>query len=321
VLAFLARLGCVLLASSAAGLLVAAVLLLPPQDAYAQSVPSRTQIVLLGTGNSGLLPDRSGPATAIVVNDRAYLVDFGPGIVQRAMAAQRKGVAALHPANLTRAFVTHLHADHTVGYPDLILTPWLAGRRTPLEVYGPPGIAKMTEQVLAAWAEDIAIRNGPVEHALHSADGYRVNAHEISAGAIYKDGNVAVMAFNVKHAEWGTRAFGYRLQSADRTIVISGDTAPSENVVRQCNGCDLLIHEVYTEAGYARASPEWQRMLRESHTSSRQLAELATRARPRLLVLYHQNYQSSASNEEDLMREMREFYRGRFVSGHDLDVF
>ena len=138
---------------------------------------------------------------------------------------------------------------------------------------------------------------------------------------MYKDGNVAVTAFNVKHGEWGPRAFGYRFQTRDRTIVISGDSNASESVVEQCNGCDILIHEVYTEAGYAKASPEWQRMRREYHTSSRQLGELATRARPGLLILYHQSYQFNESNEEDLMREMRAAYRGRFVSGHDLDIY
>jgi len=116
----------------------------------------------------------------------------------------------------------------------------------------------------------------------------------------------------VKHGEWGARAFGYRFQSADRTIVIS--------VVEQCNGCDILIHEVYTEAGYAKAPPEWQRMRRSHHTSTRQVGELATRARPALLVLHHHSY-FRESTEEDLMREMRAAYRGRFVSGHDLDVF
>jgi len=102
---------------------------------------------------------------------------------------------------------------------------------------------------------------------------------------------------------------------------MTGDTSPTEAVVEQCKRCDVLIHEVYTEAGYAKASPEWQRMRRAYHTSSRQLGELATRAHPALLILYHQSYQFNESNEEDLMREMRGVYRGRFVSGHDLDVF
>jgi ribonuclease BN (tRNA processing enzyme) len=291
-------------------------------DARTQrAAPSRTQVVLLGTGNPGPTPDRSGPATAIIVNGQPYLVDFGPGIVRRAAAAQRKGIAALNPTNIRHAFVTHLHSDHTTGYPDLIFTPWVVGRKEPLEVYGPTGINAMTDHVLAAWADDIEIRHGPVEGPLLSADAYRVNAHEVSPGTVYKDSNVTVTAFNVKHGEWVGRAFGYRFQTPDRTIVISGDTMPSESVVEQCNGCDILIHEVYTDAGYAKASPQWQRMRREYHTSARQLAELATRARPGLLILYHQSYQFTESTEEDLMREMREAYRGRFVSGHDLDVF
>ena len=104
-----------------------------------QLAPSRTQIVLLGTGNPGPTPERSGPATAIIVNGQPYLVDFGPGVVRRAAAAQQKGITALNPINIGYAFVTHLHSDHTVGYPDLIFTPWVVGRKVPLEVYGPPG--------------------------------------------------------------------------------------------------------------------------------------------------------------------------------------
>jgi ribonuclease Z len=305
----------------AAGLSIAAITR-TGGNVSAQSRDARAQIVLLGTGNPSPSPDNSGPSTAIVVNGEAYLVDFGPGVVRRAAAAaQQKGISALRPANIHHAFVTHLHSDHTVGYPDLIFTPWVVGRQRPLEVYGPHGLKAMTDHVLAAWADDIAIRRGPTERAIVSANGYQVNAHEISQGVVYKDSNVTVSAFPAKHGEWGARALGYRFQTPDRTIVISGDTSPSETIVDQCKGCDALIHEVYTEAGYAKASPEWQRMRREYHTSSRQLGELATRARPGLLILYHQSYQFNESNEEDLMREMRAAYRGRFVSGHDLDIY
>src|SRR5438477_8635586 len=87
----------------------------------------RAQVVLLGTGTPGPDPNRSGPATAITVEDRAYLVDFGPGVVRRASAAAARGVQAVRPENLKVAFVTHLHSDHTVGYPDLIFTPWVVG--------------------------------------------------------------------------------------------------------------------------------------------------------------------------------------------------
>ena len=102
------------------------------------AAPGGTRVVLLGTGNPPADPDRSGPATAVVVNGTPYLVDFGAGVVRRAKSAVvEKGVAALDPVKLRVVFVTHLHSDHTVGYPDLILTPWVLGRRVPLEVYGP----------------------------------------------------------------------------------------------------------------------------------------------------------------------------------------
>ena len=120
---------------------------------------TRTRVVLLGTGTPVPDPDRSGPATAIVVDDSAYLVDFGPGVVRRSKAAVlERHIAAPEPANLKVAFVTHLHSDHTAGYPDLILTGWTAGRRTPLEVYGPKGLQSMTEHILQAYRIDIETR-------------------------------------------------------------------------------------------------------------------------------------------------------------------
>ena len=125
-----------------------------------RQVRTTTQIVMLGTGAPGPDPVRSGPATAIVVNGTPYLVDFGPGVVRRAAAAYQKGVVAFGPGvnNLQTVFLTHLHADHTAGYPDLILTPWIMGRKAPLEVYGPKGIKAMTKHVLKAWELDIANR-------------------------------------------------------------------------------------------------------------------------------------------------------------------
>ena len=125
------------------------------------AVAAQTSIVLLGTGSPRPFPDRSGPATAIVVGDRAYLVDFGPGVVRRAAAAAEK-TPALLPTSITVAFVTHLHSDHTAGLPDLILTPWVMGR-TQLDIYGPEGTQEMTEHVLAAWRRDIEIRTKGLE--------------------------------------------------------------------------------------------------------------------------------------------------------------
>src|SRR5262249_51034927 len=160
----------------------------------------RTQIVLLGTGTPNADPDRSGPAVAIVVDETPYLVDFGPGVVRRAAAAYRKGVKALAMPKLTRAFVTHLHTDHTAGYPDLIFTPWVLEREQPLEVYGPKGLKSMTDHILKAYREDIRIRLEGLEPA--NETGYKVKVTEIKPGLIYSDQNVRVTAFLVKHGSW-----------------------------------------------------------------------------------------------------------------------
>jgi ribonuclease BN (tRNA processing enzyme) len=270
---------------------------------------------LLGTGTPITDPDRSGPAVAIIVDDQPYLIDFGPGVIRRAAAAQKAGLMG-PVSKLTRAFVTHLHSDHTVGYPDLIFTTWVMERKDPLEVYGPKGLRSMTKHIVAAYREDIDMRVKGLEQA--DPRGYQVNAHEIKPGLIYEDQKVRVTAFRVRHGSW-KEAFGFRFETPDRKIVISGDCAPSESVVENCNGCDVLIHEVYSEAGFKTRSPKWQKYHSNFHTSSRELAELATRAKPGLLILYHQLFWTMS--EESLMEEMHRYYKGRVVSGRDLQAF
>jgi ribonuclease BN (tRNA processing enzyme) len=295
-----------------------------PDSAYKTS--SITKLVLLGTGTPGPDPERSGPCVAIVVNDTPYLVDLGPGVVRRASAAYRKGVKGLHFSKLKTAFVTHLHSDHTVGLPDFIFTPWVVGRTGPVQVYGPSGIKAMTDHILEAWKEDIRIRTEGMEKDFpeHNDSGYKIDVHEISPGVVYQDNNVTVKAFLVNHGEWGLagspHAFGYRFETPDRTIVVSGDTSPSQNVIDNCNGCDILVHEVYTMKGHVAAAPAWQAYQLKYHTSSEQVAELARKARPTLLVLYHQGYLHDTSTRDDLLQEMRA-YKGDFVSGLDLDIY
>jgi len=289
----------------------------PPTRAAAQ-----TKIVLLGTGTPGPTPDRSGPATAIVVNDTPYLVDFGPGVVRRASAAAAsKGIAALQPVRLRVVFATHLHSDHTVGYPDLIFTPWTVGRREPLEVYGPKGLGAMTEHLLEAYRADIETRTNADGNQRTFAAGHKANAHEIVAGVVYKDANVTVTAFPTKHA---MESYGYRFDTPDRSIVISGDTNPTQATIDACRGCDVLIHEAHTPAWLA-ARPEaggappgtFRRFSEKYHTTTEQLADLARQARPRLLIVYHYN----SVSEDELLTDMMSRYQGHFVIGRDLDVY
>src|SRR5580765_3795364 len=275
---------------TAATIIILSLALLPTfATAQQQQVPnttSHTRIVLLGTGNPYADPDRSGPATAIVVNDTPYLVDFGAGVVRRAKAAVvDRGITALEPINFRVVFVTHLHSDHTIGYADLIFTP-SAQRRVPLEVYGPTGIKAMTEHLLEAYRVDIdtRLRDAKIFGFPRVPEGTQVNAHEIKAGVIYKDANVTVTAFPTKHA---MESYGYRFDTPDRSIVISGDTSPTNETIKACNGCDVLIHEARSEEMYAKLPEDRRTFGAKNHTTSVQLAELASKAKPRLLVVYH----------------------------------
>jgi ribonuclease BN (tRNA processing enzyme) len=280
---------------------------------------SRTQVVMLGTGNPTADPERSGPAVAIVVNNMPYLVDCGPGVVRRASAAFRKGVAGLAVQKLKMLFVTHLHSDHTLGYADLIFSPWVLGRKEALESYGPTGLKAMTDHLLAAYSEDIAIRTEGLEQG--NRTGYKVTAHEIKPGVIFKDENVTVKAFPVHHGSW-KEAYGFRFETPDKVIVLSGDCAPSPSVIENCDGCDVLVHEVYTQLGYDQSKEDWRKYITNFHTSTKELSALATKAKPKLLVLYHQMFFSGEKDtEEVLLLEMRSSYSGKVVSAHDLDVY
>ena len=286
--------------------------LLPPS--------SVTRVVLLGTGTPNPSPERSGPSVAVVVHDTPYLVDFGPGVVRRAAAVSPRyggNIQGLAVKNLKHAFLTHLHSDHTAGYPDLILTPWVMGRDAPLEVYGPEGLRNMTDHILEAYCEDIRYRLYGMEPA--NNEGWRVNAHEIrEEGVVYRDSNVTVEAFPVQHGTW-PNAWGYRFTTPDRVVVISGDTRPTEKIVEYARGADILIHEVYSQAMWEKKDDFWKRYHKRNHTSTLELGRLAARARPRLVVLYH--ILSWGADDDDLLKEIAREYDGPVVVGKDLDIF
>ncbi|MEP6729361.1 MAG: MBL fold metallo-hydrolase [bacterium] len=299
---------------------ISAVMLVAPlAHAQQRGGTGTTKIVMLGTGNPAPSPTTMGPSVAIVVRGTPYIVDAGVGLVRRASAANAAGVKGLEMPQLQRVFLTHLHSDHTIGLPDLLSTPWIMGRTAPLEVWGPQGTKAMMDHIFAAWSADNDIRINGLEHG--NKTGNKIIVHEIEPGVIYRDSNVKITAFYVKHGSW-KQAFGYRFDTPDRSIVLSGDTSPSESVVQSCNGCDVLLHEVYSEKGYRTSPPAWQTYSKAFHTTTTELADIATRARPRLLILYHQMY-FARPNETPatLMAELTSKYKGKVVSANDLDVW
>jgi ribonuclease BN (tRNA processing enzyme) len=278
-----------------------------------------TKVVLLGTGNPNPDPDHSGPAVAIVVSDIPYIIDFGAGIVRRtaAMSPRFGGtIEGLRTEKLKKAFLTHLHSDHTTGYPDLILTPWVMGRDEPLEVYGPEGLKNMTESILQAYQEDIKYRLYGLQPA--NNQGWRVNVHEIKEGLIYTDENVKVEAFLVEHGSW-PEAYGYKFTTPDRVIVVSGDTKPCNNLIKYSEGVDILIHEVYYKKGFDQYNDFWKNYHSCNHTSTYELAEIANSVRPGLLIMYHTLFWGGS--EEDILNEIKAKYDGKVVVGKDLEVY
>jgi ribonuclease Z len=268
-----------------------------------------TRVILLGTGTPNPEPQRMGPAVAVVSGDNVYLVDCGPGVVRRAAEA------GIGMEQLTRVFVTHLHSDHTAGYPDLILTPPNSGRTEPLEAFGPPGLGAMTRHLLAAWKEDLRIR-------LHGTQpvtprGFVVEAHDVRPGEVYRDAGMRIAAFAVDHGAW-KHAYGYRLEAPDKVIVISGDTTYSGNLIRAAKGCDILVHEVYSEKGLAKRTPDWQRYHSAYHTSAPDLGRVAAAVRPGKLVLYH--LLPMGETPEEVLEEIRRNFAGTVIYGKDLDV-
>lgn len=285
-----------------------------------QTSTTVTRVVMLGTGTPNPFPDRSGAAVAVVVNDEAYLIDFGPGIVRRAASLSPEyggEIAGLAVEKLNHAFLTHLHSDHSVGLPDLLLTSWVAGRDRPLKLFGPEGTASMANHIIAAYEEDIRYRLYSDQPA--NNQGWRIDTTEVEqTGIIFKDENVTVEAFRVPHGSWPD-AWGYRFTTPDKVVVISGDTAPSERLLEYAKGADILVHEVYSLEGFAKKEPRWQKYHAGNHTSTHELGALAAQARPKLLVLYHQLLWGSS--HDTLIKEVREVYDGEVVSARDLDVY
>ena len=290
----------------------AALLLAHPVAAQAAAAES-TIVVTLGTGTPRPSPEAMGPATAIVVGQRVFLVDAGTGVERRLAAAR------LPVTGVTALFITHLHSDHVLGLPDLIFTSWVVGRSRPFPAYGPAGLQRMTEHLYAAFEEDIRIRTEGLEH--EPAAGYRIAVHEIAPGVVYDSGGVKVTAFLVPHGAW-KQAFGYRFDTPDRSIVVSGDTRPSEELVRMASGVDVLVHEVQPSDSTAppgrRTAAEWAAYVREYHTTALQLGELAARARPRLLVVSHDGRRAP---REQILADIRRGWTGPVVLAEDLQRF
>ena len=283
-----------------------------------QSIFASTQLVILGSGTPNPNPERGGSAYAVIVDNTPYLVDFGPGAIRSfaaLMPAWGGGMKEMDVTKIEHAFLTHIHSDHTTGLSDLLLTPWIMGRENKLNLYGPKGLEKMAGSLLDAYADDIDYRVNGTQPS--NGTGYQFNFTELADGVVFQDRNLKVEAFKVNHGDFED-AYGFRFTSKDKVIVFSGDTGPSKSLQRYAKDADILVHEVYSNAGFLKKTKDWQIYHKGHHTSTYEVGEIASRAKPKLLVLSHILFWGA--DEKDILEETRTTFSGNIKIAEDLMV-
>jgi ribonuclease Z len=237
------------------------------------------------------------------------LFDCGRGATQRLFQLR------VPFADVSALFLTHLHSDHIVGIPDFYLTGWIFGRSTPLRVWGPAGTAEMMSHLEQAYQFDIHIRRD-VDEKLPT-QGVVVVARDIEQGVVYQNGGLKVTAFTVDHAPIKP-ALGYRVDYSGHSVVLSGDTRYSENLIQFAHGTDVLIHEVLDPEAYRAGdnlyTPKQKQRVIDHHTTPEQAGTVFSRVKPRLAVYSH----VVPFNATDLMAHTRKTYSGPLEVGEDL---
>ena len=268
------------------------------------------RVTLLGTGSPRPLMDRFGPSILVEAGGEKLIFDVGRGAMQRLFQLD------VSYADVTGVFLTHLHSDHIVGLPDLWLTGWIiSNRTTPLSLWGPTGTRRMAANLERAFTfdRDIRVREGKVPVA-----GGQIDAHDISQQVVFDRGGVKVTSFLVDHG-MVRPALGYRVDAGSRSVVLSGDTRYSPNLIRHAKGVDLLIHEVGAASAEELRRNENSRTIIAHHTTPERAAQLFNEVRPKLAVFSHIVLRDISV--EDVMRTTRQTYAGPLQLGEDLMRF
>lgn len=268
------------------------------------------KVTLLGTGAPSPVMERFGPSILVETGDHKFLFDAGRGALQRLTQIK------FDYRDLQGVFFTHLHSDHVVGFPDLWLTGWLTSQRiTPLQVWGPKGTKELVSNLEKAFTIDIKSRSS--DRA--SPDGVVIKAEDIKQGVVFEKDGVKITAFEVDHKPF-KQAFGYRIDYSGRSVVLSGDTSFSENLIRYAKGVDLLIQEVVSPESITRSNfpDELAQAIIVKHTTPAQAGESFFRIRPRMAIFSH--IILPITTEQDIIPEVRKKYAGPVELGEDLMV-
>ena len=277
---------------------------------------SQLKVTLLGTGTPVPLMRRFGPSILVQAANQNFVFDCGRGSAQRLMQVN------VPSPQSDKFFLTHLHSDHVVGIPDLWLSGWVMGRETPFRIWGPSGTADMMSHLEKAYQADIHIRRDLDEK--FPADGIAVEATDTQQGFVYQENGVKITTFDVDHGHVKP-AFGYRIDYEGRSVVLSGDTRYSENLIKYAQGADLLIHEVVApesvrarRAAVGRDPGESARII-QHHTTPDEVGDIFSKVKPKLAVYSH-IVGATGSTEEEVNAGTRKTYSGRFEIGEDLCV-
>lgn len=272
--------------------------------------PGNLKVVLLGTGvGPPVNLQQYGASTLVEAGGHRLLFDCGRGATLRLVQA------GIPIGSVSKVFLTHLHSDHVIQLPDLMLVGWAVGRRAvPLTVWGPAGTRDMMDHLQKAFAFDIHMRRDVDER--FPAAGIEVVSHDIKGeGVIFNDNGLKVTAFLVDHGVVEP-AFGYRVDYGGRSVVLSGDTRFSENLIRHAKGVDVLIHEVIDphllRTRPDRPSPAVVEAIISHHTTPEQAGTVFRRVAPRLAVYSH------APNTPAVLTQTRTTYGGPLQGAEDL---
>jgi ribonuclease Z len=267
------------------------------------------KVILLGTGSPEPRMDRFGPSILVEAGKQYLLFDCGRG------ATQHIEQLKVPFAEVDALFLTHLHSDHVVGIPDLWLIGWPRGRKRPFRVWGPDGTKEMMAHLEKAFQFDIHIRRD-VDEKL-PAQGVVVEAKDIAQGVVYESAGVKVTAFAVDHG-LVKPALGYRIDFNGHSVVLSGDTRPSENLIHFSDGADVLIHEVMDTDAFRSKNPsvssERAQRVAAHHTTPEQAGTVFARVKPKLAVYSH----IVPGDATDLIPLTRKTYSGPLEVGEDL---
>ena len=277
--------------------------------APAQAAESTVKVTLLGTAGPEYFPDRLGIATLVEANGALLLFDVGRG------ANQRLYQSRINPKDISKIFLTHLHNDHFEGLPDLWMTPWfLLGRDHGFELWGPEGTEEMVQGMRAMFGHDLKARVNQFNPIATLA----IATHVVRDGVVFDKNGVKVTAFPVEHAD-GNPAFGYRVDSNGRSVVLSGDTTLNENVIKHGTSADLIVHNVIAFSDRLSQLPEMKGVLAKL-TTPEQAAEVFKRAKPKLAVYSHivtKELQGQKGEDQIIARTRAAGYGGPLVMGLD----